>query len=106
MSSIFEGSGIQIGIKVLVLDVWHVGSGTKVVLVDHLVEARELPGGGGAAEDGHVAPELLDAFGLPAKGLLVPCGVVDFHFLPDAEAVRPRVARGVRGPPDGGEREA
>ncbi|QQP33184.1 Hypothetical protein FKW44_024474, partial [Caligus rogercresseyi] len=41
----------------------------------------------GAAEDGHVAPELLDACGLPAKGLSVPCGVQDFHFLPDAEAV-------------------
>ncbi|QQP52907.1 Hypothetical protein FKW44_005197, partial [Caligus rogercresseyi] len=37
--------------------------------------------GGGAAEDGHVAPELLDACGLPAKGLRVPCGVQDFHFL-------------------------
>ncbi|QQP37344.1 Hypothetical protein FKW44_017576, partial [Caligus rogercresseyi] len=40
-----------------------------------------LSGGGGAAEDGHVAPELLDACGLPAKGLRVPCGVQDFHFL-------------------------
>ncbi|QQP41496.1 Uncharacterized protein FKW44_015894, partial [Caligus rogercresseyi] len=60
----------------------------------------------GAAKDGHVAPYLLDASGPPAKGLRVPCGVEDFHFHPDAEAVRPRVARGGRGPPDGGEREA
>ncbi|QQP50912.1 Hypothetical protein FKW44_012070 [Caligus rogercresseyi] len=63
----------------------------------------ELPGG--ATEDGHVVRELLDACGLPAKGLRVPCGVEDFHFLPDAEAVRLRVARGGRGPPDGGKRE-
>ncbi|QQP50110.1 Hypothetical protein FKW44_011002 [Caligus rogercresseyi] len=43
---------------------------------------------------------ILDACGLPAKGLRVPCSVQDFHFLPDAEAVRPRVARGGREPPD------
>ncbi|QQP50477.1 Hypothetical protein FKW44_011489 [Caligus rogercresseyi] len=38
--------------------------------------------------------------GPQTKGLRVPCGVQDFHFLPDAEAVRPQVARGGKEPPD------
>ncbi|QQP31361.1 Hypothetical protein FKW44_024941 [Caligus rogercresseyi] len=52
------------------------------------------------AEDGDVAPELLDACRLPAKGSQSPVRCSGLHFLPDTEAVRPRVARGGREPPD------